>query len=98
MERDGFDDPNGRISYESLARILNKAVLCLPSTTALRQRLLVDAPLRRICGWERRSEIPSEPKFSRAVREFAEERLVERSFEGRNPPQARPCAWPRPEF
>jgi hypothetical protein len=63
----------------------------LPSTTALRERLLVDASLRRICGWERRAEIPSEPTFSRAFREFAEERLVdrihealvERSFEGR---------------
>ena len=68
-----------------------KAVLGLPSTTALRERLLVDASLRRICGWERRAEIPSEPTFSRAFREFAEQglvdrihqALVERSFEGR---------------
>jgi len=68
-----------------------KAVLGLPSTTALRERLLVDASLRRICGWERRAEIPSEPTFSRAFHEFAEQglverihqALVERSFEGR---------------
>lgn len=68
-----------------------KAILGLPSTTALRERLLVDASLRRICGWERRSETPSEPTFSRAFREFAEQglvdrihqALVERSFEGR---------------
>ena len=68
-----------------------KAILGLPSTTALRERLLVDASLRRICGWERRAEIPSEPTFSRAFREFAEEglvdrihqALVERSFEDR---------------
>ena len=68
-----------------------KAILGLPSTTALRERLLVDASLRRICGWERRAEIPSEPTFSRAFNEFAEEglverihrALVERSFEGR---------------
>ncbi len=62
-----------------------------PSTRALRERLLVDASLRRICGWERRAEIPSEPTFSRALNQFAEEglvdrihqALVERSFEGR---------------
>ena len=68
-----------------------KAVLGLPSTRALIERLLVDGSLRRICGWERRAEVPSEPTFSRAFREFAEEglidrvhqALVERSFEGR---------------
>jgi hypothetical protein len=68
-----------------------KAVLGLPSTKALIERLVVDGSLRRICGWERRAEIPSEPTFSRAFQEFAGEglidrihkALVERSFEGR---------------
>ncbi len=68
-----------------------KAVLGLPSTKALIERLLVDGSLRRICGWERRAEVPSEPTFSRAFQEFAEEglvdrihqALVERSLEGR---------------
>jgi len=68
-----------------------KAVLGLPTTRALIERLAVDASLRRICGWERRAEVPSEPTFSRAFQEFAEEglidrihqALVERSFEGR---------------
>lgn len=81
-----------RDDRRAIARaFIAKAVLGLPSTTALRERLLIDASLRRICGWERRSEIPSEPTFSRAFREFAEEglvdrihqALVERSFEGR---------------
>ncbi len=68
-----------------------KAVLGLPTTRALIERLTVDASVRRICGWERRAEIPSEPTFSRAFQEFAEEglidrihkALVERSLEGR---------------
>ena len=68
-----------------------KAVFGLPTPRALIERLDVDASLRRICGWERRAEVPSEPTFSRAFQEFAEEglidrihqALVERSFEGR---------------
>src|SRR5271165_1490353 len=68
-----------------------KAVLGLPTTRALIERLTVDASVRRICGGERRAEIPSEPTFSRAFQEFAGEglidrihkALVERSLEGR---------------
>ena len=68
-----------------------KAILGLSSTKALIERLLVDGSLRRICGWERRAEVPSEATFSRAFQEFAGEglidrihqALVERSFEGR---------------
>ena len=48
-----------------------KAVLNLPTTTALLDRLQVDARLRRICGWERRAQVPSEATFSRAFAEFA---------------------------
>ena len=68
-----------------------KAVLGLPSTTALIERLLIDGSLRRICGWERRAEVPSEATFSRAFQEFADEGLIDRihqalvegSFQGR---------------
>jgi hypothetical protein len=48
-----------------------KATLNLPTTAALLDRLDVDARLRRICGWERRSQVPSEATFSRAFAEFA---------------------------
>ena len=48
-----------------------KAVLNLPTTTALIDRLKVDAVLRRICGFESRREIPSEGTFSNAFAEFA---------------------------
>jgi hypothetical protein len=58
-----------------------KAVLNLPTTVALLDRLQVDRSLRRICGWERRAQVPSEATFSRAFAEFAEQRLPERVHE-----------------
>jgi hypothetical protein len=36
-----------------------KAVLGVPTTTALIERLDVDKSLHRILGWERRSQVPS---------------------------------------
>src|ERR1022692_732653 len=41
-----------------------KAVLDLPTTSGLIERLAVDAVLRRLCGFERASEVPSESTFS----------------------------------
>jgi hypothetical protein len=58
-----------------------KAVLNLPTTSALIERLEIDRSLRRICGWERRSDIPSESTFSRAFAAFAAETLPERVHE-----------------
>lgn len=58
-----------------------KAVLAIPTTAALLERLEVDRTLRRICGWERRSDIPSEATFSRAFAEFAAGPLPERVHE-----------------
>ncbi len=49
----------------ALARaFVAKAVLGVPTTTALIERLDVDKSLRRILGWERRSQVPSEATFS----------------------------------
>src|SRR6202166_1241057 len=48
-----------------------KAMLGIPTTNALIERLAVDKSLRRILGWERRSQVPSEATFSRAFAEFA---------------------------
>ena len=42
---------------------------------AFRERLLVDAPLRKVCGWTHRGQVPSEATFSRAFRDFAETEL-----------------------
>src|SRR6516165_5252326 len=57
----------------ALARaFVAKAVLCIPTTSALIERLDVDKSLRRILGWERRAQVPSEATFSRAFAEFAQ--------------------------
>ena len=56
----------------ALARaFVAKAMLGIPTTNALIERLAVDKSLRRILGWERRSQVPSEATFSRAFAEFA---------------------------
>ena len=52
-----------------------KAVLDLPTTSGLIERLVVDATLRRLCGYERVSEVPSESTFSRAFSAFAHSSL-----------------------
>jgi transposase len=52
-----------------------KAIYNMPTTRALLDRLASDKKLRRICGWEQQSEIPSESTFSRAFAEFAESQL-----------------------
>ena len=58
-----------------------KAVLDLPTTSALIERLQVDKTLRRLCGWERAAQMPSEAKFSRAFAEFASYGLPARVHE-----------------
>ncbi len=50
---------------------LAKAVLRLPTTKTLVERLQVDATLRKICGWEHAGDVPKESTFSRAFGEFA---------------------------
>lgn len=76
----------------ALARaFVAKAVLGIPTTAALIERLATDKSLRRICAWETRREVPSEATFSRAFAEFAQsempgqlhEALVKRSLGGR---------------
>ena len=76
----------------ALARaFVAKAVLGIPTTSALIERLDVDKSLRRILGWERRSQVPSEATFSRAFAEFARgalpdkihAALIERALGGR---------------
>jgi len=58
-----------------------KAVLNIPTTVQLIDRLTVDKALRRICGFERRNAIPSESTFSQAFAEFAESELSTRVHE-----------------
>ena len=66
----------------ALARaFIAKAVLDLPTTSGLIERLAVDKTLRRLCGWERASEVPSESTFSRTFAEFADSGLPSRVHE-----------------
>jgi len=48
-----------------------KAVYNYPTTRVLLENLRYNATLRRLCGWERKDEIPSEATFSRAFEQFA---------------------------
>ena len=56
-----------------------KAVLGLPTTAGLIERLIVDRALRRICGFSMWKKLPGESTFSRAFTEFAEAGLAERT-------------------
>jgi len=67
---------------QALARaFVAKAVLGLPHTNQLIDRLIADKTLRRLCGWETRGQIPSESTFSRAFAEFATSALPARVHE-----------------
>jgi hypothetical protein len=86
LETHVLGDPGGRgrprDDRRAIARaFVAKAVLALPTTRALLDRLAGDARLRRVCGWERRSGIPSESTFSRAFAEFAASGLPARLHE-----------------
>ena len=75
----------------ALARaFLAKAVLDVPTTQGLVERLRTEGLLRRLCGWEAAGGVPSEATFSRAFAEFAasdlpgrlHEALLDRTLEG----------------
>jgi hypothetical protein len=66
----------------ALARaFVAKAVLNLPTTRMSIERVKVDKTLRRLCGWSRPCEVPSEATFSRAFAEFADGALPSRLHE-----------------
>jgi hypothetical protein len=66
----------------ALARaFVAKAVFDVPTTTLLIDRLAADKTLRRLCGWERASAVPSAATFSRAFAEFAASALPTRVHE-----------------
>jgi len=55
-----------------------KSVYNFPTTKLLIDQIHSSASLRRLCGWEIRSEIPSESTFSRAFAEFSEADLLQK--------------------
>jgi hypothetical protein len=71
--------PQDRVA---LARaFVAKAVLDLPTTEALIDRLKADQSLRRICGFERFRHIPDASRFSRVFAEFTALELPARVHE-----------------
>jgi len=63
----------------ALARgFVAKTGLGIPTTSALIERLAIDKSLRRILGWERCAQVPSEATFSRAFAEFAQGELPDK--------------------
>ena len=66
----------------ALARaFLAKAVLDVPTTRGLVERLRTEGLLRRLCGWKAAGGVPSEATFSRAFAEFAASDLPGRLHE-----------------
>ena len=66
----------------ALARaFVAKAVFNFPTTRVLIEMLSADKTLRRLCGWQRAGEVPSEATFSRAFAEFATSALPSRLHE-----------------
>jgi|TARA_B100000315_G_C14496857_1_gene550426 hypothetical protein len=62
---------------QSIARaFVAKAILNLPTTKMLIERLQIDKSLRRICGFESIRELPDESTFSRAFKEFSDQGLA----------------------
>jgi len=60
----------------ALARaFVAKAVFNYSTTRLLIEMLSADKTLRRLCGWQRAGEVPSEATFSRAFAEFASSAL-----------------------
>ena len=80
----GWHGPPGRPPCERavLARaFIAKAVFNIPTTSLLIEMLSADKTLRRLCGWQRAGEVPSESTFSRAFAEFAASALPSRLHE-----------------
>jgi hypothetical protein len=84
LEIEGFVPPAQGIGRPlkdrvALARgFVAKAVLNLPTTEALIDRLKVDLSLRRLCGFSVTHPIPGKHRFSRAFAEFAAFGLAEK--------------------
>lgn len=71
-----------RSDRQALARaFIAKALFNLPDTRSLIDYLMESPTARRLCGWGRRGEIPSEATFSRAFAEFAATQLPQRLHE-----------------
>ncbi len=82
LERVLDDDRRLSLGRKPVSRLalgrafIAKSVLNLNTTVALIDRLKVDIMLRRICGFEKISDIPSAGTFSNAFAEFSESNIL----------------------
>jgi|LakMenE18May11ns_1017448.scaffolds.fasta_scaffold9795187_2 hypothetical protein len=60
-----------------LRSFVAKSILNCATTRSLIDRLEADPVLRRLMGWERKGDIPSESTFSRAFHEFSKAKVLE---------------------
>ncbi len=77
----GFPDRPPKDRGAIARAYIAKMVYNMPTTRLLLDRLKTDISLRRICGWERVSDIPEEWTFSRAFAGFSNSQLPERVHE-----------------
>jgi len=64
-------------SRKQIARsFIAKSIYNMPSNRHLIDMLKVSPVLRRICGWEKVSQVPHEATFSRAFKEFSKSGIV----------------------
>ena len=80
-DRSGFEGRPQKTRSAIARSFIAKMIYNIDTTTLLIERLNTDKSLRRICGWETRSQLPSESTFSRAFAEFAGTELPQRVHE-----------------
>jgi transposase len=77
-DRFGFEGRPQEARSAIARSFIAKMVYNMDTTKALLERLMSDKNIRRICGWESKTQIPSESTFSRAFAEFANTELPSR--------------------
>ena len=71
--------PSDRLSL--LKAFIAKPIFQYAQTSMLIDNIKSSPVLRRLCGWETRSEVPSESTFSRAFNSFAETELAQMIYQ-----------------
>src|SRR6516225_6425983 len=80
----------------ALARaFVAKAVMSIPTTKMLIERLTADKQLSRLCGWERPGQVPDGSTFSRAFARFARSDLPCRRNRSASAAGPRRARWSR---
>lgn len=66
-----------KIDRVAMMRVfIGKSVLNIPDNKFMRERLLIDYTLRRICGFTDISSVPCEATFSNVLKEFSDNEII----------------------